>query len=75
MSADFDIDAELSEINSPIYERTEHESKEGIEDLIWLTSKKIDGVAIIPFIPEGKYVRFFSVDRSSSFVNFQIFTF
>ena len=57
MSADFDIDAELSEINSPIYERTEHEGKEGIEDLIWLTSKKIDGVAIIPFIPEGKYVR------------------
>ena len=53
MSADFDIDAELSEINSPIYERTEHEGKEGIEDLIWLTSKKIDGVAIIPFIPEG----------------------
>ena len=59
MSADFDIDAELSEINSPIYERTADESKEGIEDLIWLTSKKIDGVAIIPFIPEGKYVRFF----------------
>ena len=62
MATEFDIDAELSEINSPIYERAADGGKEGLEDLIWLTSMKSNGIAIIPFIPEGKYCTFVCLD-------------
>ena len=73
MATEFDIDADLSEINSPIYDRAADGGKEGLEDLIWLTSIKINGIAIIPFIPEGKYCTFICLDfknKLSSYFRF-----
>ena len=68
--SDLASSTEISGLNSPSDESFSNRKK-GIEDVIWLSKKKNNGLLMIPSIPDGKYIRSYFIDDK---YNIPIFT-